>query len=178
MKKILSQEKHYDFGLRAIKSVLILAGNFRRTINKNAMTKIKESEFVYEQRILMKAIKAINEPKLISNDLLLFESLINDLFPDEQNNHKENNNELLQYIDKVMDELNLDKNPYFVEKVIQLFYTKNTRHGNIIIGDSMSGKSSLLKVLKEIQNKQGLRTKAYTLNPKTFSIREIYGYYD
>ena len=47
------------------------------------MTKLKESEYVYEQRILIKALLAINEPKLISNDLLLFESLINDLFPDE-----------------------------------------------------------------------------------------------
>jgi len=47
------------------------------------MTKFKESEQIYESRILIKALLAINEPKLISNDRLLFESLINDLFPDE-----------------------------------------------------------------------------------------------
>jgi dynein heavy chain len=129
---------------------LILAGNFRRDINKNQMTKLKEREFIYEQRILIKALMGINEPKLVSNDLLLFESLINDLFPDESDNAKDNNESILQYINTIMDRSNLDKNPYFVEKVIQLYHTKNTRHGNIIIGKSMSGKSALLDTLKDL----------------------------
>jgi hypothetical protein len=61
---------------------------------------------------------AINEPKLVSGDLILFEALLNDVFQEEIDNTREENEELLQHIDKVMDELNLDKNPYFVEKLI------------------------------------------------------------
>ena len=91
----------------------------------------------------------MNEPKLVSNDLFLFESLIKDLFPEEKN-QKDHDIEFLQKVDQKMDILNLDKQPYFVEKVIQFHSTKNSRHGNIVIGKSMSGKTTLINLLKEI----------------------------
>ena len=51
-----------------------------------------------------------------------------------------------------------------------MYYTKSTRHGSIIIGDSMSGKSSILKVLLETQNLMQNYTKFHEINPKIYSI--------
>ena len=172
MKQNLSSQRHYDFGLRAVKSALVLAGDMRREFFRDS----KDAEAVAEQKVMIKAISLINEPKLLAEDLILFEALLNDVFPEEKD--KDDNDELLKHIDEAMEELCLDKNPYFVEKVIQLYYTKNTRHGNIVIGDSMSGKSELLRVLKMVQTEKGVPTKSFAINPKVFSVGEIYGYYD
>ena len=50
---------------------------------------------MFEQRILIKSILAINEPKLVSNDLILFEALLNDVFQEEIDNTREENETLL-----------------------------------------------------------------------------------
>lgn len=79
MKQILSRQQHYDFGLRAIKSMLNLAGEFRRGQKKKEIIK-KEQDLLFEQRTIVKAVLAINEPKLVSSDLFLFEAILNDVF--------------------------------------------------------------------------------------------------
>ena len=66
----LSQQSHYDFGMRAVKSVLTMAGQLKRSNPK-----------VPEDTLLMKAMKDANIPKFIKEDLPLFYAIINDLFP-------------------------------------------------------------------------------------------------
>ena len=66
----LSQQKHYDFGLRAVKSLLVMAGELRRSNLKSS-----------EDEVLIKAMKDSNIPKFLANDILLFEALVSDLFP-------------------------------------------------------------------------------------------------
>lgn len=66
----LSQQDHYDFGMRAVKSVLVMAGSLKRAD--------KESS---EEEVLIKAMRNSNIPKFLKEDLPLFEALISDLFP-------------------------------------------------------------------------------------------------
>lgn len=66
----LSKQYHYDFGLRALKSVLVMAGAFKR--GDAAMS---------EQLVLMRALRDMNLPKFTFEDVPLFLGLINDLFP-------------------------------------------------------------------------------------------------
>jgi dynein heavy chain len=66
----LSQQKHYDFGLRAVKSLLVMAGELRRGNLKSS-----------EDEVLIKAMKDSNIPKFLANDINLFEALVSDLFP-------------------------------------------------------------------------------------------------
>lgn len=66
----LSKQYHYDFGLRALKSVLVMAGAFKRG-----------DPDMSEQLVLMRALRDMNLPKFTFEDVPLFLGLIGDLFP-------------------------------------------------------------------------------------------------
>ena len=67
---LLSKQTHYDWGLRAIKSVLVVAGGFKRA----------EPDLL-EQALLMRALRDFNIPKIVADDLDIFFGLLSDLFP-------------------------------------------------------------------------------------------------
>lgn len=69
-KEQLSKQHHYDFGLRALKSVLVMAGSLKRG-----------SSDMSEEVVLMRALRDMNLPKFVFDDVPLFLGLINDLFP-------------------------------------------------------------------------------------------------
>lgn len=66
----LSKQHHYDFGLRALKSVLVMAGSLKRS-----------SPDLEEDVVLMRALRDMNLPKFVFDDVPLFLGLISDLFP-------------------------------------------------------------------------------------------------
>jgi dynein heavy chain, axonemal len=66
----LSQQDHYDFGMRAVKSLLVMAGALKRAEPQ-----------LSEDSILIKAMKFSNIPKFVKADIPLFTALISDLFP-------------------------------------------------------------------------------------------------
>ncbi len=69
-KEQLSSQHHYDFGLRALKSVLVMAGSLKRS-----------SPDMSEALVLMRALRDMNLPKFVYDDVPLFLGFINDLFP-------------------------------------------------------------------------------------------------
>ena len=56
-KEQLSKQYHYDFGLRALKSVLVMAGALKRG-----------SPDLSEELVLMRALRDMNLPKFVSQD--------------------------------------------------------------------------------------------------------------
>lgn len=78
MVRQFSHQAHYDFALRAIKSVLNLAGQIRRekqqTEKKTKQELSADDEATLEQSILIKAILDSNDPKLVGEDAQLFEA--------------------------------------------------------------------------------------------------------
>jgi dynein heavy chain len=69
-KSLLSAQIHYDWGLRAVKSVLRQAGGLKRA-----------EPDVPEDYILRRGLKDFNWPKIIVDDRAIFAGLIGDLFP-------------------------------------------------------------------------------------------------
>ena len=67
-KDLLSKQLHYDWGLRAIKSVLVVAGGFKRG-----------EPDVDEKALLMRALRDFNLPKIVAEDLDVFHGLMGDL---------------------------------------------------------------------------------------------------
>lgn len=61
----LSKQHHYDFGLRALKSVLVMAGALKRG-----------SPGMAEQLVLMRALRDMNLPKFVYDDVPLFLGLV------------------------------------------------------------------------------------------------------
>ena len=76
----LSKQDHYDFGLRAIKSVLTCAGRFKRDKSSEVVKEVDQDESFAEQMILMRAVRVMNLPKFVAEDQPLFDALFNDLF--------------------------------------------------------------------------------------------------
>ena len=67
---LLSKQLHYDWGLRAIKTVLVVAGGYKRA-----------EPTIAESALLMRALRDFNARKIAFADLDVFAGLLNDLFP-------------------------------------------------------------------------------------------------
>ena len=195
MEQQLSKQDHYDFGLRAIKSVLTAAGNLRRDVGSNEGKDNKKdgeggaqagpSDYELdrlEQTILMKAIRDMNVPKLVSEDMMLFNKIFEDLFRDID--IPENTDTTLQ--DAIEEEMRLENLiafPAQVTKVLQLYESMKTRHGNMLVGKSLSGKSTCWKILQKALAKLALvdqqkwcGAQYVHLNPKSIDDKELFGY--
>uniref|UniRef100_A0A3Q3B280 Dynein axonemal heavy chain 10 n=1 Tax=Kryptolebias marmoratus TaxID=37003 RepID=A0A3Q3B280_KRYMA len=161
----LSKQSHYDFGLRALKSVLVMAGELKRG-----------SPDFNEDVVLMRALRDMNLPKFVFEDVPLFLGLISDLFPglDCPRVRYPNFNDAVEQI--------LQENKYILlsnqaDKVVQMYETMMTRHTTMIVGPTGGGKSVLISTLCQTQT-LGLHTKLYPLNPKAMNVVELYGVLD
>ncbi|KAJ3144485.1 Dynein heavy chain 10, axonemal [Geranomyces variabilis] len=162
----LSKQHHYDFGLRALKSVLVMAGSLKRG-----------SPDLNEDVVLMRALRDMNLPKFVFDDVPLFLGLITDLFPglDCPRVRYPNFNDAVEEV--------LRENHYIqvaeqVDKVVQLYETMLTRHTSMVVGPAGGGKSVVIDTLAKAQTKLGLTTKLYTLNAKAVTVAELYGVLD
>ena len=168
----LSKQYHYDFGLRALKSVLVMAGELKRG-----------DADLPEDVVLMRALRDMNLPKFVFEDVPLFNGLIADLFPGldcprvgypEINAAVESSLAEKNYV--IIE--NDAKMKIQVDKVIQLYETMLTRHTTMVVGNTGGGKSVVINALKDAQNKLGLMTKMFTVNAKAQTVNELYGILD
>ncbi|KAK8860630.1 hypothetical protein M9Y10_012295 [Tritrichomonas musculus] len=171
-RKQLSNSHHYDWGLRAMKAILSTAGKAKRNdLNAN------------ESFLLVQTIRDCTSPRLISADIPLFEYIIKDVFP-EVESEKVTSENLVTFITNSFNSFNFQPLPIYVSKSVELFETTIVRHGIMLIGGSLSGKSVSWKVLSDALTKQALETgegkpvHVEQLNPKAISISELYGFFN
>ncbi|KAF5915052.1 hypothetical protein HPG69_003553, partial [Diceros bicornis minor] len=168
----LSQQDHYDFGMRAVKSVLVMAGSLKR-----------ENPDLSEDVVLIRALRDSNLPKFLTDDALLFSGIISDLFPGVQ--IPEHDYGILQStILDVMNGQNLQPETCMVKKVIQFYETMLVRHGVMLVGPTGGGKTTVYQILAEtlgnlqklgVENPFYQPVKTYVLNPKSITMGELYG---
>ena len=76
----LSSQSHYDFGLRALKSVLMITGSLKRSESAKVSDPAEINE-KWEANILIKSLCDTLVPKLIAEDIPLLRSLLQGVFP-------------------------------------------------------------------------------------------------
>ena len=164
----LSKQRHYDFGLRNILSVLRFAGKVLRD----------EGEGNTEEILLARTLTDMNMSKFVYADKSLFTELIGDIFPSVAGKIKsKDHKELGVYIKKRLAEQNLVNKPDFYLKVIQLYETSTVRHGFMVVGKAGCGKTTIYNVLTQALSDMPdtPKYKITKLNPKSFKGTEMYG---
>ena len=171
----LSKQDHYDFGLRALVSVVKYAGKKKRA-----------SPEVSDEEILLLAMKDMNLAKLTSHDLPLFNAITSDLFPGIYVPQLDYSL-MINALTSEFKAANLQPREASITKVIQLYETKNTRHATMMVGYSGSGKSVAWTMLQSALtrlNKENPKLSQYqkvfihAINPKAVALDELYGKFD
>ena len=174
---MLSQQTHYDFGMRALKSVLVIAGKMKR-----------EDPGAPEDELLIRAMNAANLPKLLQADYPLYRDLVADIFPSTRITSTRQA-DIQQRLREVLTECNLDSTQMLSEKIIHLNQTLGVRFGVAIVGKAGSGKTTIHTMLSKIMQKlhnhdngghsssEGLYQPvvSHLINPKSISVGELYG---
>jgi len=162
-KSLLSKQIHYDWGLRAVKSVLRQAGGLKRA-----------EPDISEDLILKRGLKDFNWPKIVVEDRMVFDGLIRDLFPNIVV-VPQVNEELQGRIVKKTKEMGLQAEDLFVLKVVQLAEILDVRHCCFIIGSPGAAKSTIWKVLAGANTLAGKDTIYDIVDPKAITADELYG---
>ncbi|KAA0723088.1 Dynein heavy chain 2, axonemal [Triplophysa tibetana] len=132
----LSKQDHYDFGLRALTSLLRYAGKKRRVCPDIA-----------DEEILLMSMKDMNIAKLTTIDLPLFNGIIQDLFPAVETPTIDYG-KIKEAIEAELHQSGLQVTRFTMTKVIQLYETKNSRHSTMIVGKTGSGKTVTWRTLQ------------------------------
>lgn len=171
----LSAQPHYDYGMRAVKTVITAAGNLKRA-----------EPDADEMVLLLRALQDVNIPKFLEMDLPLFEGIISDLFPGKLRPELDYG-ALMRTMKEEILKFGLQPAKFFITKVIQLYEMIVVRHGLMLVGPTGGGKSCNLHVLEEtlgslkVQGVHGFayeHVKIFQLNPKSITMGQMYGEVD
>ncbi|XP_058258889.1 dynein axonemal heavy chain 11 isoform X1 [Hemibagrus wyckioides] len=163
-KELLSKQDHYDWGLRAIKSVLVVAGSLKR-----------KDKSCPEEQVLMRALRDFNLPKIVTSDVPIFLGLISDLFP-LLDIPRKRDLQLEQHVRQSIGELRLQPEENFILKVTQLEELLAVRHSVFVVGGAGTGKSQILKTLHRTYSNMKLKPVWSDMNPKAVTTDELFGF--
>ncbi|XP_062979874.1 dynein axonemal heavy chain 11 [Elgaria multicarinata webbii] len=163
-RELLSKQDHYDWGLRAVKSVLVVAGSLKRE-DKNRP----------EDQVLMRALRDFNLPKIVTDDIPIFMGLISDLFL-ALDVPRKRDLQFEQMVKQSTLELHLQPEESFILKVVQLEELLAVRHSVFVVGNAGTGKSKVLKTLNRTYMNMKKKPLWNDLNPKAVTTDELFGF--
>lgn len=162
-RELLSKQMHYDWGLRAVKSLLRQAGALKRME--------PESD---ENPVLCRALRDFNTPKITTLDMPIFLRLIKDLFPGVWPDPF-SDPEFEKVCSSTAKKRGLQADPQFIIKVVGMLGILGVRHCMFIIGPTGCGKTEVWKTLLEARKEVGEDGAWEQANPKAVTSDELYG---
>ena len=165
-KEQLPKRGYYNFGLRVLKTVLI-------TIKELKESFPSENEEILARR----ALDNVNLPKFKENDKILYEGIVKDFFPNtdsKEADYKDLNKNIIGVLEKE----NLEAKQEFINKCIQLYETYKVTKGILIIGESLSGKTTSINILRKALSTESAEIESNSLNPKAITLKQLFGHFD
>lgn len=179
----LSKQSHYDFGLRALKSVLVSSGNLKRTHFSGPDDKPGAKQIV-EAAIILQSIRQTIAPKLISTDVEIMKGIEAKCFPGVEYVEADLT-ELKKVIRQLAEAEGLVVTDDWMTKVIQLYQIQKIHHGVMMVGSSGSGKSKawelLLRALAQVKgmkDEEQQESVHRVIDAKVMSKEALYGSLD
>ncbi|KAK0416096.1 hypothetical protein QR680_012296 [Steinernema hermaphroditum] len=165
-REMLSAQQHYDWGLRALKTVLRGCGDL-----------LARNRDANQVDIVVQALTLNTLSKLTFADAKRFQELVKDVFP-ECSNQSAEFVELQAALEKTADEMGLAVGKQQMTKIFELYEQLRQRTGVVLVGPSGSGKSTLWQLLKKALGVLGNQVTTFTFNPKSMSRTKLLGWMD
>lgn len=163
-----SEQAHYDFGLRALKSVLFNAGKILATSNV-----LPDPEVLS----IVKSINQVISPRLLECDIEVFEKVKSETFGSVDDTMEDT--ELATVLKAYASQNGYSCSQIWMTKLLQLHRIQENQQGVIIVGRSGRGKStlwsSLLQALSKVEGKESLH---FVIDPKVLSKHYLFGFLD
>lgn len=175
----LSYQYHYEFGIRSVKCALATANVMRRAHSQ-----------LSEHQIILKSLVDLHVSKLRDNDIPLFEIICNELFPGVElpaTICTVNTDYIEKCIRARLQKKKLQPNSWLIRKIKQLYQMLSVRHGIVLVGATMAGKTTawqtLAETLKDIKNDELAKIREFEvscriINPKSISNGMLFGRFD
>ncbi|KAL5341578.1 dynein heavy chain, cytoplasmic [Aspergillus crustosus] len=173
----LSKQAHYDFGLRALKSVLVSSGGLKRARIANSDGQLGPDETV-EPQIIVQSLRETIAPKLVREDVTTMLQIQEQDFAGVKY-VPANYEKLTAAIQDIAREQHFVDSEMWIAKALQLYQIQSIHHGVMMVGKSGSGKSSAWKILLQALHRiEGVEGVSHIIDSKVMSKEALYGNLD
>ncbi|GAV04846.1 hypothetical protein RvY_15060-4 [Ramazzottius varieornatus] len=179
-KQLLSQQQHYDWGLRAIKSTIQMAGRSlasQKSASKSSLGIDDQPSEGQEASAVVQAVKSNMLSKLVMSDQKRFLDLMHDGFPSAKQEVADDV-PLEAALKSSFGTLGLIENPIQARKALELRDQLAQRIGVVVVGPATSGKTSVWRLLHSALNSANQPVTFRIINPTAMPKLQLLGSVD
>ncbi|XP_060800611.1 cytoplasmic dynein 2 heavy chain 1 [Amyelois transitella] len=167
--ELLSGQRHYDWGLRALKAAVSSCGA--------ALAAAQAGQRAAPATLLRRLLALNKLSELSQRDADRFEDILTLVFGDP-NKEETTDDPLKKVLEESVETLGYTHNAIQIQKCMQLYEQLQQRMGVAIVGPPGSGKTTIRQLLKTALTQQGRTIVEYVIGPKSMSRENLLGHID